>query len=127
MRYLLALALMLVSSFASAADKPNILFLFADDMTFTAIHEVGNKEIQTPNLDRLAKSGTVFTHAYNMGGFHGAVCVASRTMLVTGRTLWRAKALDDRMKKDKDVGTMWPQWMHAAGYETYQTGKWHIA
>ncbi|OAI52841.1 choline-sulfatase [Planctomyces sp. SCGC AG-212-M04] len=127
MRWLLSMIAVAFTSSSLAADKPNILFLFADDMTFTAIHEVGNKEIQTPNLDRLATSGTVFTHAYNTGGFHGAVCVASRTMLVTGRTLWRAKALDDRMKKDKDVGTMWPQWMHAAGYETYQTGKWHIA
>jgi arylsulfatase A-like enzyme len=126
MRCVLAFAIVLVSSFASAADKPNILFLFADDMTFTAIRELGNTEIQTPNLDRLARSGTVFTHAYNMGGFHGAVCVASRTMLVTGQSLWRAKALDDRMKKNQDTGTLWPQWMHAAGYETYQTGKWHI-
>jgi choline-sulfatase len=122
----LIIVLLLICGPASAADQPNILFLYADDMTFTAIRELGNKEIQTPNLDRLAKSGTVFTHAYNMGGFHGAVCVASRTMLVTGQTLWRAKAADDRMKKNQDVGTLWPQWMDAAGYETYLTGKWHI-
>jgi arylsulfatase A-like enzyme len=112
---------------AQAADKPNILFLFADDMTFAAIRELGNAEIQTPNLDRLARSGTTFTHAYNMGGYHGAICVASRTMLVTGRFVWHAKNLDDRMKQKADVGPLWPERMRAAGYQTYLTGKWHVS
>jgi len=127
-RTLLSSVLVLLSTHAAwAAEKPNVLFLFADDMTHTAIRAMGkNPEIQTPNLDRLASQGTAFTHAYNMGGFHGAVCVASRTMLVTGRSVWRAKELDDRMKAKEDIGTIWPQWMHAAGYETYLTGKWHI-
>jgi arylsulfatase A-like enzyme len=116
-----------ISGSVAAADKPNVLYLFADDMTFAAIRELGNAEIQTPNLDRLARQGTVFTHAHNMGGFHGAVCVASRTMLVTGQSLWRAKALDDRMKKKEDAGLLWPERMHAAGYETYLTGKWHVS
>ena len=124
---LLLLLACVTASPAPAADKPNVLYLFADDMTFAAIREIGNTEIQTPNLDRLAKSGTVFTHAYNMGGYHGAVCVASRTMLATGRFIWEARKLDDRMKAKEDVGLLWPERMHQAGYETYLTGKWHVS
>ena len=106
MRSLLAVCLVLMTSRSWAADKPNVLFLFADDMTYTAIRELGNQEIQTPKLDRLAQSGTVFTHAYNMGGFHGAVCVASRTMLVTGTSVWRAKEADDLLKGKKYAEAM---------------------
>ena len=41
--------------------------------------------------------------------------------------MWRAKALDDRMKAKEDVGPLWSERMHAAGYETYLTGKWHVS
>lgn len=51
-----------------APDRPNIVLLFADDQTYTAVHALGNEEIKTPNLDRLVQHGTTFTHAYNMGG-----------------------------------------------------------
>lgn len=112
---------------AVAAERPNVVFLFADDMTYAAIHELGNLEIQTPHLDRLVKSGTTFTHAYNMGGYHGAVCVASRTMLATGRFIWPARELDKRMKEQEDVGPLWSERLHVAGYETYLTGKWHVS
>ena len=66
-----------------AADQPNILFLFADDMTWKAVNALSEEDIDTPNLDRLAARGMTFSHAYNSGGWHGAVCVASRTMLNT--------------------------------------------
>ncbi|MEM0991654.1 MAG: choline-sulfatase, partial [Bacteroidota bacterium] len=48
----------------STDNLPNILFLFTDDQTFNSIHALGNQEIHTPNLDRLAAAGTSFTHAY---------------------------------------------------------------
>ncbi|MFC1597836.1 sulfatase-like hydrolase/transferase, partial [Planctomycetota bacterium] len=70
--------------------KPNILFIFADDQCHETIHALGHAEVKTPNLDRLAQSGLTFTNAYNMGSWTGAVCVASRTMLNTGRFVWRA-------------------------------------
>ncbi|QDT53297.1 Arylsulfatase [Caulifigura coniformis] len=127
MRIAALLVLSALSTTATAAEKPNILFLFADDMTYAAIRELGNPEIQTPNLDRLARQGTCFTHASNMGGYHGAVCVASRTMLVTGRSVWRARELDHQMKQKEEVGALWPERMHAAGYETYHSGKWHVS
>ena len=47
--------------------KPNILFIFADDQSYETIATLGNEEVSTPNLDRLANSGTAFTNAYNMG------------------------------------------------------------
>ncbi|MDP6208358.1 MAG: sulfatase-like hydrolase/transferase, partial [Roseibacillus sp.] len=51
------------------AAKPNILFIFADDMTYDAIAALGHEEIETPHLDRLVKGGTTFTHAYNSGSW----------------------------------------------------------
>ena len=72
---------------------PNILFLFADDYTYDAINALGNEVINTPNLDKLVNEGTSFTNAFNMGGWHGAVCVASRSMIITGRSLWNSKKL----------------------------------
>lgn len=106
--------------------RPNILFIFADDLAFDTINAMGYKEVQTPNLDRLVRDGVTFTHAYNMGAWHGAVCVASRTMLNTGRFLWEAKELEPDLKTEQAEGRFWSQIMKRAGYETYMSGKWHV-
>ena len=66
-------------------SKPNILFIFADDQCFETIGSLNNSEVRTPNLDRLAKRGTTFTHAYNMGSWSGAVCVAGQFYLYLDR------------------------------------------
>ena len=71
-----------------AVREPNVLFLFTDDQRFDTIHALGQDEIQTPNLDRLAAMGTAFTRAHIMGGHHGAICAPSRAMLMTGRGLF---------------------------------------
>lgn len=110
---------------AAAADKPNVLFIFADDQCYKTISSLNNDEIKTPNLDRLVARGTTFTHAYNMGGWNGAICVASRTMMVTGKFIWKAESGAKTMAKDLD-GQFWPQLMEKAGYDTYFTGKWHV-
>jgi choline-sulfatase len=110
----------------TAADKPNILFIFADDQTYESIHALGNDEIETPNLDALVRTGTTLTHTYNMGGYHGAVCVASRTMLVSGRYLWHAQRLEKTIKQPAEIKNLWPQLLKQQGYDTYFTGKWHI-
>ena len=109
-----------------SAEKPNVLFLFADDYSYEAIRYVGMTDIDTPNLDKLAARGTTFTHAYNMGSWSGAVCVASRTMLVTGRSVWSANAVYKKTDNERKAGVLWPQLMKQAGYRTYMTGKWHI-
>ncbi|MEN8229125.1 MAG: sulfatase-like hydrolase/transferase [Bacteroidota bacterium] len=117
---------MLESCQTQEAVRPNILFIFADDQCFNTIHELGNPEVITPTLDELARQGTVFTTAYNMGGWHGAICVASRTMLNTGRFLWRANALENQLDTLAARGELWSQEMEKLGYETYFTGKWHV-
>lgn len=112
------------SSPASGAKRPNILFIFADDHSYDSVHATGNSEIKTPNLDKLARQGTCFSRAYNMGAWDGAVCLASRRMLNTGRFLWHAENLD--LKDEVAGGRMWSQLLKSAGYETYFTGKWHV-
>lgn len=112
----------------SATDiKPNLLFLIADDQAYETIGALGHTDIETPNLDRLVNSGTTFTHAYNMGGWHGAICVASRTMLNTGRFVWRARELEPRLNEEAAAGRFWPQLLAAAGYQTFLSGKWHVS
>jgi arylsulfatase A-like enzyme len=108
------------------ANQPNILFIFADDQTYEGVRELGNPEVITPNLDKLAKSGVTFTHTYNMGGWNGAVCVASRAMLNTGRFLWRAKDSEKNYSALKQNRQFWSLLMEDAGYDTYMTGKWHV-
>ena len=122
-----------------AKTKPNVLFIFADDQCFETVANLGLTDIDTPNLDRLAKRGTQFTRAYNMGSWSGAVCVASRHMLITGRHIWRAqkaqqilrggKKMTDAQKaaRDLEFSNLWPQVMRRAGYQTFFTGKWHIS
>ncbi|MEM6841214.1 MAG: sulfatase-like hydrolase/transferase [Bacteroidota bacterium] len=112
-----------------AAPPPNIVFLFADDMTYTAIQALGNEEIETPNLDKLVRNGTTFTHTYNMGGWNGAICVASRSMMISGRSLWRANQFKDQWQQNDSLALAqtWGQLMEQAGYDTYMTGKWHVA
>jgi len=107
-------------------EKPNILFIFSDDQSFSTIRSLGNNEIHTPNLDKLVNAGTTFTHAYNMGSWCGAVCVPSRAMLNTGRFVWRAYDYVSRQQELADRDEMWGQLMQKAGYETYMTGKWHV-
>ena len=109
---------------------PNILFLFADDYTYDAIHALGNEVINTPNLDKLVNEGTSFTNAFNMGGWQGAVCVASRSMIITGRSLWNSKKISDSWKKKSNyeiAENSWPKLLEKKGYKTYMSGKWHVS
>lgn len=114
----------LSSAIATAAEKPNILFIFADDHAYDCVRSHGNDRIETPNLDKLTKNGTHFTHAYNSGAWQGAVCIASRTMMMTGKQVWNAHKtpLDKMVAQNK----FFPQRMQKAGYETYFSGKWHV-
>ena len=108
------------------ARKPDILFLLADDYAFNLVHALGCNEIQTPNLDRLVNNGVSFTNCYNPGGWHGAVCVASRTMLMTGLFLWQAKAAEKKLEELSTARRLWPHYLCDAGYKTFFSGKWHV-
>ena len=111
--------------FASAGpERPNFLFLFSDDQTFRALGRLGELEVKTPNLDRLAKRGTLFTHCFNQGGWSGAVCVPSRTMLNTGRTLWQSRGTNGQ--GIAPGAALWGETLGRAGYNTFMAGKWHI-
>ncbi|MEO0795174.1 MAG: sulfatase-like hydrolase/transferase [Verrucomicrobiota bacterium] len=108
----------------SAAERYNILFLFADDHAYDSIGLMTDGYVQTPTMDTLASTGVYFERAYNMGSWSGAVCVASRTMLNTGRSLWNAKRLQkgNQLLKHKS----WSQRLQSAGYRTFFAGKWHV-
>ncbi|RLD73388.1 MAG: sulfatase [Bacteroidetes bacterium] len=113
--------------------RPNFLFLLTDDQTYKTIHALNNSEIETPNMDKLSEQGITFTHCFNQGSWSGAVCVASRTMLITGQTVFRAPqnevyldkwAHSEDIKSNKEV-LLWQEVFSANGYETFITGKWH--
>jgi arylsulfatase A-like enzyme len=97
---------------------PNIVFLFSDDQRADTIQALGNKNISTPNVDRLVRSGTAFTRAYCMGAMQGAVCVPSRAMMMSGRTLFR-------VSEKLESQTTWPELFGKVGYATFAAGKWH--
>ena len=117
MNRILLLVVVLAAPLA-AAEKPNILFLFADDQRADTIGALGNPVIQTPHLDRLVKIGLAFDRAYMQGGMHGATCVPSRAMLLSGRPLFR---VDEKLMRDET----WPAAFRKAGYTTFMSGKWH--
>ena len=99
--------------------RPNFLFMIADDLTFRAVGALGNPEVRTPNLDRLVANGCTFTHCFQQGSWTPAVCVASRMMLVTGLTTFRANP-------QCDFTPLWGQTFRNAGYYSYIVGKWHL-
>lgn len=135
-------------------DRPNFLFMIADDMTFRTIHALNNPEIHTPNLDRLVARGCAFTHCFQQGSWMPAVCAPSRTMLNSGLTAFHAMdaarrlssyqpndvedmqskllpaALGDAPNAEVELSLgdyqMWVQTFRAAGYHTYLCGKWHV-
>lgn len=125
--YHIAIAICLTAfvSLAHAAEsKPNVIFIISDDQAYETIGAYGHIDIDTPNLDRLVKAGTSFSHTYNMGSYKPAVCVASRTSLNTGAFIWQSKAALASALKGKRK--FWGQLMADAGYETYMAGKWHV-
>ena len=118
----------LSTSCTSEPEPPNIILLFTDDQTYETLEALGNEEILTPNLNRLVNAGSTFTHAYNMGGWNGAVCIASRSMMISGRHIWRAQQQDSlwRAGDSTAIAQTWGQIMRRNGYRTYMSGKWHV-
>ena len=129
----IALFLLTILSSVSAAEtdpkRPNILFILTDDQSPCSLSCYGNEVCQTPNLDRLAAEGMVFHDAHQMGGWSGAVCTCSRTMIMTGRTLWRIPgAKGTTLEKDKQyrltaAEQSMPAVFNRAGYDTFRTCK----
>ena len=82
---LLAAGLLLVAP----TPRPNVLFVLADDLAHDAVRALGNPDVHTPTLDALAGRGFVCRNAYNQESMIPAVCAPSRTMILTGRHLFR--------------------------------------
>ncbi len=116
----------LLSCRCFAADKPNIVFILADDMGWSDLGCYGG-EIETPNLDKLAHDGLRFTQFYNT-----ARCWPTRGALLTGyyaQQIHRDK-LPEAMGGGQGVRQKWarllPDFLKSAGYRNYHSGKWHI-
>lgn len=130
MKRVLCLLACLISSIASSA-KPNVLFLFADDMRADSIAALGNPVVKTPTLDSLVQRGMAFSNAYCLGGNSPAVCTPSRNMLLSGKSYFRWKDHASSMAGKKQAkgmlcpgdGLNFPASMKEAGYETYHHGK----
>ncbi len=117
-----------------AAEKPNIIFILADDLGYGDLGCYGQQLIQTPNLDRMAAEGMRFTHFYA-----GApVCAPSRAVLLTGRNVGHVSVRGNApVKKPDDLYAFGPQtlkpeettiaeMLKTAGYTTALIGKWGI-
>lgn len=102
--------------------KQNVIIFFTDDERFDTIAALGNKEISTPNIDKLVEEGTSFCRAHIPGGTVGAVCMPSRAMINTGRTLFHLKNSGSEIP---DEHALMGETFKNAGYECFGIGKWH--
>ena len=119
----LACALTLAASALAAtpAKKPNIIFILGDDVGIGDIACTGSDRFKTPNIDALARGGTVYSHAYAE-----PLCGPSRATILTGRYVFRTGATNQdatgRFKPTDE--TMMPVVLKKAGYVTSAIGKW---
>ena len=124
--------LFFVSSLTAQTSKPNIIYIYADDLGYGELGSYGQTKIKTPNLDRMAKEGMRFTQHYSSA----PVCAPSRCMLMTGkhpghsyiRGNYEMGGFDD----DKEGGQMplhegaytVAKMLKERGYNTALVGKW---
>jgi arylsulfatase A-like enzyme len=102
--------------------RPNIIVFFTDDQRWDTIEALGNPQVKTPNIDSLVERGTAFTHAHIPGGTVGAVCMPSRAMLHSGRSLFHLDGAGASIPADH---VTMGQHFRSQGYRTFGTGKWH--
>lgn len=119
---LMTALLLLTLGKSEAAERPNIVFFFADDQTTSTVGCYGNQVIQTPNIDELAKRGTRFEKAY----VSQAICWVSRTTILTGLTgrSYGTPANPEQARPDA-VQTLYTDLLREQGYRTGFYGKWH--
>jgi arylsulfatase A-like enzyme len=132
---LLMLLVLIVQCHLNAQEKPNIILLFSDDAGYADFGFQGSKDLKTPNLDKLAKSGVIFTQGY----VTDAVCGPSRAGLLTGKYQQRfgyeeinvvGFMSENSGLKGEDMGLPLDQvtvadYLKQQGYKTALYGKWH--
>jgi len=109
-----------------AKEKPNIIIIYMDDLGYGDVGAYGATELKTPNFDKLADAGIIFTN----GHASSATCTPSRYALLTGQYPWRnknAKILPGSapLLIDTDQMTL-PKMLKQEGYHTGIVGKWHL-
>lgn len=113
---------------AKAARRPNILFILVDDQSpFDLKIYSADSPLQSPNIDSIAASGMTFHEAYHMGSFSGAVCVPSRYMIMSGRTVWHLPNSPGAKEQNRCPPNLeqycLPAVFNRAGYATMRTCK----
>lgn len=109
------------------ATRPNLIAIVTDDQGRWAMGTYGNREIHTPNMDRIGKEGIVFTNAFAIT----PVCSPSRAVYLTGRYPTELGITDWIAPREARNGlglkaTTWPQVLRQNGYRTGLIGKWHL-
>ncbi len=125
-RVLLASALLLLSATSQAADQPNVIIIYGDDVGFADLGVYGSTMIPTPNLDQLAAEGLRFTD----GHCAAATCTPSRYSMLTGSMAFRKAGTGilsgtAKMAIGPDQYTI-ADLFKQAGYKTGVIGKWHL-
>ncbi|MCB1227617.1 MAG: sulfatase-like hydrolase/transferase [Verrucomicrobiales bacterium] len=126
--------LLACSSWLAAAELPNVVFIYADDLGYGDLACHGHPRIETPNLDRLAREGTDFQSFTVVS----PVCSSSRTGIVTGQFPSRWGAYQHFASHAQNVERGMPDWLdprapllprilQQAGYATAHYGKWHLS
>ena len=118
--YLLIIILFL-SACADKDQRPNILFIMSDDHAYQAISAYSDKLIQTPNIDRIADEGILFTNAC----VTNSICAPSRAVILTGKHSHLNGKIDNHAAFDTTQVTF-PQLFQKAGYQTAMYGKLHF-
>ena len=103
------------------SSRPNILFIMSDDHAYQAISAYDDRLIQTPNIDRLAKQGALFSNSC----VTNSICAPSRATILTGKHNHINGKIDNRSPFDTTQITF-PQLFQNAGYQTAMYGKLHF-
>ncbi|MBM3891559.1 MAG: arylsulfatase, partial [Verrucomicrobia bacterium] len=125
---LLLFAASALSAAAADASKPNIIFILADDLGYGDLGCYGQKQIQTPNIDRLASEGMRFIHFYA----GASVCAPSRCVLMTGKHGGRCRVRGNAPMAQRLKQSLMPddvtvaKLLKHAGYATALVGKWGL-